>query len=89
MLFRSDKVLMTFTDTGPGIPDDILRNIFDPFFTTKEEGKGTGLGLSVAYRIVSNHGGVLGARNEAERGATFWIELPLQAQSEEEGDEQE
>ncbi|MFP4284379.1 MAG: two-component system sensor histidine kinase NtrB [Desulfovermiculus sp.] len=84
-----DKILMTFTDTGPGIPDDILRNIFDPFFTTKEEGKGTGLGLSVAYRIVSNHGGVLGAKNEAQRGATFWIELPLQAQSEEADDEQE
>ncbi|MDZ7759783.1 MAG: ATP-binding protein [Desulfovermiculus sp.] len=81
-----DKVLLTFTDTGPGIPEDVLSNIFDPFFTTKEEGKGTGLGLSVAYRIVNNHGGVLGAKNEAQGGSTFWIELPLQAQGEEEGD---
>jgi len=81
-----DKILITFTDTGPGIPEDVLNNIFDPFFTTKEEGKGTGLGLSVAYRIVNNHGGILGAKNEAQGGATFWIELPLQAQEEEEGD---
>lgn len=84
-----DRILMTFTDTGPGIPDDVLRNIFDPFFTTKEEGKGTGLGLSVAYRIVNNHGGVLGAKNEPQEGATFWIELPLQAQAEEEGDDEQ
>jgi signal transduction histidine kinase len=82
-----EKVLLTFTDSGPGIPDDVLQNIFDPFFTTKEEGKGTGLGLSVAYRIVNNHGGVLGAQNESEGGATFWIELPLQARAEEEGDD--
>jgi PAS domain S-box-containing protein len=82
-----DKVLLTFTDTGPGIGDDVLANIFDPFFTTKEEGKGTGLGLSVAYRIVSNHGGQLGARNEPQGGVTFWIELPLQAQAEEGSDE--
>ena len=84
---EEDKVLLTFTDSGPGIPDDVLQNIFDPFFTTKEEGKGTGLGLSVAYRIVNNHGGVLGAKNESEGGATFWIELPLQAQGEEEGND--
>jgi PAS domain S-box-containing protein len=68
---------LIISDTGPGIPEDIIGHIFDPFFTTKEEGKGTGLGLSVAYRIVLNHGGKITASNNEASGASFRIELPI------------
>ncbi|HMB32060.1 MAG TPA: ATP-binding protein [Desulfohalobiaceae bacterium] len=75
------------SDTGSGIPEDVLTHIFDPFFTTKEEGKGTGLGLSVAYRIVSNHGGKITVQNNEDRGATFHIKLPIgPSQGEQEND---
>lgn len=72
-----DLVSVEVSDTGPGIPDDILPRVFDPFYTTKEEGKGTGLGLSLAYSIVEKHGGVIKAENNPDSGATFIIELPL------------
>ena len=71
------QVKIVITDTGPGIPEDIIPNIFEPFFTTKEEGKGTGLGLSMVYSIVENHGGRITASSPAGSiGATFIIELP-------------
>jgi PAS domain S-box-containing protein len=72
-----DLVCVEVSDTGPGIPDEILPRIFDPFYTTKEEGKGTGLGLSLAYSIAEKHGGVIKAENNTDSGATFIIELPL------------
>lgn len=70
-------VRIAISDTGPGIPDEVLPHIFDPFFTTKPEGEGTGLGLSLVYNIVENHGGQIKAFNSPERGATFVIELPI------------
>jgi signal transduction histidine kinase len=72
-----DRVCVEISDTGPGIPEEILPHIFDPFYTTKQDGKGTGLGLSLAYGIVEEHGGTLKAENRRDRGATFLIELPL------------
>jgi len=63
-------------DSGPGIPPEHLNRIFDPFFTTKDVGKGTGLGLSISYSIVQQHGGTLRARNGADGGAVFRVELP-------------
>jgi len=75
----ADTVEIEISDTGPGIPPDILPQIFDPFFTTKEEGQGTGLGLSLAYGIVENHGGKITARNRPEGGAVFLISLPVAA----------
>lgn len=80
-------VRIDFSDTGPGIPEDILPHIFDPFFTTKEEGEGTGLGLSLAYSIAKKHGGTIEARNLPEGGATFLLELPVKEPDNGESDE--
>ena len=79
LLSDMDRVVIEISDTGPGIPEDILPHIFEPFFTTKEEGKGTGLGLSLAYRIVENHGGRIHAESKPDQGTKFLIELPLAA----------
>ena len=68
--------VVTVTDTGQGLPDDIREKIFDPFFTTKEVGKGTGLGLSVAYGIIRQHSGDIIAKGEQGVGTTFTICLP-------------
>lgn len=70
------RVVIDVKDQGPGISADHLDKIFDPFFTTKDTG--TGLGLSVAHQIVSQHGGILNAKNNSERGATFSLSLPIQ-----------
>jgi signal transduction histidine kinase len=74
-----DWVRVEVSDTGPGIPEELLARIFEPFFTTKEEGKGTGLGLSLVYGIVENHGGRISVNNRPGSGARFVIELPLNA----------
>jgi len=73
----SDRVCIKISDTGHGIPEDVLIKIFDPFFTTKEQGKGTGLGLSMAYRIVEDHGGKMSAKSKTGEGTSFLIELML------------
>ena len=70
------QVVLEVTDTGEGMPREILDRIFDPFFTTKEVGKGTGLGLSTAQGIISSHGGFLGVSSNAGEGSTFTIHLP-------------
>ena len=72
-----ERVVIEITDTGPGIPEDILPHIFEPFFTTKEEGEGTGIGLSLVYGIVESHEGKIRALNNAPCGTRFIIELPL------------
>lgn len=69
-------VLITTSDTGAGIPPDILHRIFDPFFTTKEIGKGTGLGLSAVLGIVNSHGGFIDVTSEVGSGSQFKIYLP-------------
>jgi signal transduction histidine kinase len=66
--------MVAFSDTGGGIPEDVLARIFTPFFTTKRHG--TGLGLAIVNRIVQNHGGTLKVRNVVE-GAEFKVILPL------------
>jgi two-component system NtrC family sensor kinase len=71
------RVRVTFTDNGPGIPEENLKKIFNPFFTTKEVGKGTGLGLSLCYGIVSEHGGTITPYSQEGQGATFVIDLPV------------
>ena len=69
-------VKVTVRDTGAGMDENELARIFDPFFTTKGIGQGTGLGLASVYGIVQNHGGVVKARSEPGKGATFFIYLP-------------
>lgn len=63
------------SDTGGGIPLEVLHNIFNPFFSTKDYG--TGLGLSIAQRIVSRHYGQIEVRNELGKGVTFIVTLPI------------
>jgi len=74
------KVMIEFTDTGEGIPEENLTRIFDPFFTTKDVGKGTGLGLATSYGIVEEHGGKISVRSKVNQGTTFTIELPIHPQ---------
>ncbi len=71
----ADYVLVEVTDTGSGIPPDIMDKIFEPFFTTKEVGKGTGLGLSTVYGIVKQTGGFIYAES-APGNTVFRIFLP-------------
>jgi signal transduction histidine kinase len=72
-----DKIQISISDNGPGIPEDIRDKIFQPFFTTKPTGEGTGLGLSLAYDIVKAHGGQLKLETDENEGSTFFIILPF------------
>lgn len=69
------------TDTGTGIPDDVLEKIFDPFFTTKEAGKGTGLGLSTVRGILKGHGGFINVESTVGKGTTFHLFFPAVPES--------
>lgn len=72
------SVGIRISDNGPGIPPEHQKRLFDPFFTTKPVGKGTGLGLSISYQIVvEKHHGVLRCASEPDKGAEFWIEIPI------------
>lgn len=73
-------VQLEVTDTGKGIAPEIQERIFEPFFTTKEVGKGTGLGLSTVLGIVRSHGGAVNVESAHDRGTTFRIHLPAQAE---------
>jgi signal transduction histidine kinase len=75
----TDGVRLAFEDDGPGIPEEIRNRLFEPFFTTKTIGKGTGLGLSISHGIVQRHGGSIRVESKPGEGATFVIELPLDA----------
>jgi two-component system cell cycle sensor histidine kinase/response regulator CckA len=72
----ADYVRIDISDTGTGIPADIVDKIFEPFFSTKEVGKGTGLGLSTVYGIVKQTGGFVYVDSEAGQGTSFRIFLP-------------
>jgi PAS domain S-box-containing protein len=69
-------IKVSISDTGTGIPPEIMDRIFDPFFTTKELGKGTGLGLSTAMGIIKNHGGFVHVYSEVDKGSCFQVYLP-------------
>ena len=72
-----EKILISFSDDGPGIQKDDLPKIFDPFFTTKDVGSGTGLGLSICYGMVHEHDGTITVESTYGEGATVVIELPM------------
>ena len=72
---KKDSIIITVTDNGNGIPDQVRDKIFQPFFTTKPTGQGTGLGLSLSYDIVRTHGGSLSVESTPEIGTTFTVVL--------------
>lgn len=74
---KIDTIYVEISDTGKGIPDDILDKIFNPFFTTKPVGEGTGLGLSICYDIIQEHGGDIRVASAVGQGTTFTIALPM------------
>jgi signal transduction histidine kinase len=73
------RVLVEVTDTGTGMPPELVKHIFEPFFTTKPAGVGTGLGLSVSYGIVHAHCGTITVRSTPGAGSTFVVVLPIRA----------
>jgi PAS domain S-box-containing protein len=74
---RRREIVIRISDSGPGMPPEIMARIFDPFFTTKPVGKGTGLGLSLSYGIVREHGGEIDVQSEPGQGTTFILRLPV------------
>ncbi len=74
---KRQRISISVSDTGCGIPEDILGHIFEPFFTTKPVGKGTGLGLSVTYGIIKQHNGDIIVQSKVGEGTTFTVFLPF------------
>jgi PAS domain S-box-containing protein len=73
---RLRKVIVTVSDNGSGISQQIASKIFDPFYSTKPVGEGTGLGLSIAHGIITEHGGTIWFENNEGGGSAFTFELP-------------
>jgi PAS domain S-box-containing protein len=79
---QGDYVLIEVSDSGTGIPSDILGQIFEPFFTTKDPGKGSGLGLSMVFGFIKQSGGHVAVESEVGRGTKFRLYLPRPARAE-------
>lgn len=73
---KNDYIVVSITDSGPGIPDDIKDKIFQPFFTTKPLGEGTGLGLDIVAKIIKNHGGKIEVSTKPGK-TTFSVYIPI------------
>lgn len=74
---EGNDIYISISDTGCGIPEDVINHIFEPFFTTKEVGKGTGLGLSISSDILRKHSGEITVESTAGEGTVFKIRIPL------------
>jgi signal transduction histidine kinase len=70
------ELVLSVTDTGPGVSEDARTHMFEPFFTTKDIGKGTGLGLATCYQIIRAHGGTIVLDEGYDTGARFVVRLP-------------
>ena len=70
-----DRIVLTVSDTGPGVPDELRADIFDPFFTTRSNG--SGIGLSLTHRIITDHGGAIMVDRSVLGGAEFRVVLPV------------
>ncbi len=75
-VLNEPAVKVSVSDSGAGIPPDIIGKIFDPFFTTKPVGEGTGLGLAICHKIIESHNGDIDVESEAGKGTTFTITIP-------------
>jgi two-component system NtrC family sensor kinase len=74
---ENGEVVADVSDTGTGIPAELLARIYDPFFTTKAIGQGTGLGLSITYGIVREHDATIHCESSAGTGTRFTLRFPL------------
>ena len=73
-----EHAVVTVTDNGVGMTEEVLAHLFEPFFTRRRGGQGTGLGLSITYRIVSDHGGEITAHSDGPgKGSEIAVKLPL------------
>lgn len=82
-IIAGQYVVLCVSDTGAGIPEEILQQVFDPFFSTKPEGKGSGLGLSMVYGFVKQSGGHVKIYSEINHGTTVKLYLPRSLKAEE------
>ncbi len=72
------RAVLTITDNGCGMTDEVRKHLFEPFFTRRRTGQGIGLGLSITYRIVADHGGQIDVFSAGPgKGSEFRVTLPL------------
>lgn len=85
---QDGQVCIRVSDTGPGIPGQVLEHIFDPFYTTKESGKGTGLGLAIVRQVAEDHSGTIQVETEVGKGTAFTLCLPAADLGETDGEKE-